>query len=64
MRYRTLPHGGEKIGIIGMGSSAENLHSFVSESANWVDGTRFSGGASESDITSWLCGLGLTSAGE
>ena len=44
----------------GVGSSAENLHSSVSESANWLDGTRFSGGASESDITSWLGGLGLS----
>ena len=44
----------------GVGSSAENLHSSVSESANWLDGTRFSGGASESDITSWLDGLGLS----
>lgn len=44
----------------GVGSSAENLHSSVSESANWLDGTRFSGGASESDITSWLSGLGLS----
>ena len=43
----------------GVGSSAENLHSSVSDSANWLDGTRFSGGASESDITSWLGGLGL-----
>lgn len=44
----------------GVGSSAENLHSSVSDSANWLDGTRFSGGASESDITSWLGGLGLS----
>ena len=44
----------------GVGSSAENLHSSVSESANWLDGTRFSGGASESDIASWLGGLGLS----
>lgn len=44
----------------GVGSSAENLHSSVSDSANWLDGTRFSGGASESDIRSWLGGLGLS----
>lgn len=51
-------------GSSGVGSSAENLHGSVSDSANWLDGTRFSGGASESDITSWLGGLGLTSVGE
>lgn len=51
-------------GSSGVGSSAENLHGAVSDSANWLEGTRFSGGASESDITSWLDGLGLTSAGE
>ncbi len=44
----------------GVGSSAENLHSSVSDSANWLDGTRFSAGASESDIASWLGGLGLS----
>lgn len=51
-------------GSSGVGSSAENLHSSVSDSANWLDGTRFPGGASKSDITSWLDGLALTSAGE
>ena len=64
MRYRTLPHGGEKIGVIGMGSSAENLHSSVSDSANWLDRTRFSGGASESDIKEWVNVLALTGVGE
>ena len=48
----------------GVGSSAENLHSSVSESANWLDGTRFSGGASESDIKEWVNGLELTGVGE
>lgn len=47
-------------GSSGVGSSAKNLHGSGSESANWLDGTRFSGGASESDITSWLDGLGLS----
>ena len=48
----------------GVGSSAENLHGSVSDSANWLDGTRFSGGASESDIKEWVNGLALAGAGE
>ena len=41
-----------------VGSSAANLKSSA-ESANWLDGTRLSSGASESDIEGWLSGLGL-----
>ena len=45
-------------GSSGVGSSASNLQ--VSEpNANWLDGTRFSSGASDGDIESWLGGLGL-----
>lgn len=43
----------------GVGSSAENLHSFASDSVNWLDGTRLSSDASEEDIADWLGGLGL-----
>lgn len=46
-------------GSSGVGSSATNLQGSVSESANWMDGIRFSSGASESDIESWMSGLGL-----
>ncbi|MBD5506772.1 MAG: flavodoxin [Lachnospiraceae bacterium] len=46
-------------GSSGVGSSATNLHGSVSDSVNWLDGTRLSSGASGSDIESWLSGLGL-----
>lgn len=46
-------------GSSGVGSSAANLHGSASDSVNWLDGIRFSSGASGSDIESWLDGLGL-----
>ena len=42
----------------GVGSSASNLHSSA-PGANWLDGTRLSSSASNSDIEKWLGGLGL-----
>ena len=42
----------------GVGSSAENLHS-LAPAANWLDGQRFSENPSESDVTSWVDGLGI-----
>ena len=45
-------------GSSGVGSSATNLHSSAPD-ADWLDGTRFSSSTSESDIESWLSGLGL-----
>ncbi|MBD5556056.1 MAG: hypothetical protein HDQ95_12170 [Roseburia sp.] len=47
------------MGSSGVGSSATNLHGSASDSVNWLDGIRFSSGASGSDIESWLNGLGL-----
>lgn len=41
-----------------IGSSADNLAALTS-GANWLDGQRFSGGASADDISSWVNGLGL-----
>lgn len=46
-------------GSSGIGSSASNLHSLAS-SATWLNGQRFSGGASRSTVESWVNGLGLT----
>ena len=43
-------------GSSGIGSSATNLAKSAPD-ANWLDGRRFSGGASEGDIESWLNGL-------
>ena len=51
-------------GSSGVGSSAENLRAAASDGADWLDGTRFPGGASESDIASWLEGLAPVGAGE
>lgn len=45
-------------GSSGVGSSASNLQASAPD-ANWLDGTRFSSGASDGDIESWLGGLGL-----
>ena len=45
-------------GSSGIGSSATNLHSLASN-ATWLDGHRFSGSASQSDVESWVNGLGL-----
>ncbi len=46
-------------GSSGIGSSATNLHSLASD-ATWLDGQRFSGSASQSDVESWVNGLDLT----
>ena len=46
-------------GSSGIGSSAANLHTLAS-SAAWLDGQRFSGGASRSAVESWVNGLELT----
>ncbi len=46
-------------GSSGIGSSATNLHSLAS-GATWLDGQRFSGSASRSDVETWVNGLGLT----
>ena len=48
-------------GSSGIGSSASNLHSLASN-ATWLDGQRFSGGASRSTVESWVNGLDLTLA--
>ena len=45
-------------GSSGIGSSAANLHSLAS-AATWMDGSRFSGSASQSAVESWVDGLGL-----
>lgn len=42
----------------GMGSSATNLHSLTT-GATWVDGQRFSSGASQDSVTAWVNGLNL-----
>ena len=46
-------------GSSGIGSSASNLHSLAGN-ATWLNGQRFSGGASRSTVESWVNGLGLT----
>ncbi len=45
-------------GSSGIGSSAENLHALAGD-ATWLDGQRFGGGASASDVQSWVDGLDL-----
>lgn len=45
-------------GSSGIGSSASNLHNLAS-STTWLNGQRFSGGASRSTVESWVNGLGL-----
>ncbi|MCC8156490.1 MAG: aldo/keto reductase [Oscillospiraceae bacterium] len=47
----------------GIGSSAENLHGLCADTVTWLDGRRFSGDASESDVSEWVDGLGLTERG-
>lgn len=42
----------------GMGASAKNLQS-LTDGADWLDGRRFGGSPSESDVTAWVDGLGL-----
>ncbi len=41
-----------------LGSSAENLQE-LTDSVTWLEGRRFGGGASASDVQSWVDGLGL-----
>ncbi|MDE6589376.1 MAG: NAD(P)H-dependent oxidoreductase [Oscillospiraceae bacterium] len=41
-----------------LGSSARNLQG-LADSATWLEGRRFSGGASASDVQSWVDGLNL-----
>ena len=48
-------------GSSGIGSSASNLHNLASN-AIWLNGQRFSGGASRSTVKTWVNGLGLTLA--
>lgn len=38
----------------GAGSSADNLHSLCSDTANWMDPARFAGGTSKEEIAAWL----------
>lgn len=38
----------------GIGSSADNLHPLCDESVTWLEGKRFGGEASESEIREWL----------
>lgn len=44
----------------GVGSSARNLHSLCSESTLWLDGERFAGGNSRSEIEEWLNGINIS----
>lgn len=48
-------------GSSGIGSSATNLHDLAGN-ATWLNGQRFSGGASRSAVETWVNGLGLTLA--
>ncbi len=43
----------------GIGSSAENLHSLVSDTITWDSGRRFSGDATEDDVIEWIESLEL-----
>lgn len=45
-------------GSSGIGSSADNLHT-LTDGAEWMEGHRFSAGASESDVQSWVDSLEL-----
>lgn len=44
----------------GVGQSANNLHSYVSSSANWIAGQRFSSGVSRQTVENWINGLSLS----
>ena len=46
-------------GSSGVGSSAANLQAAVSDSTLWLDGTRFSASASQSELEAWLGSLDL-----
>ncbi len=41
-----------------IGSSAENMKE-LAEGADWLDGQRFSGGASEDEVSGWVDSLGI-----
>ncbi len=43
----------------GIGSSAENLHDLCSDTVTWMEGQRFSGDATESDVAEWIDSLDL-----
>ncbi len=43
----------------GIGSSAENLHGLCSDAVTWLEGQRFSGDATESDVAEWVGSLTL-----
>ncbi|MCD8077338.1 MAG: flavodoxin [Lachnospiraceae bacterium] len=43
----------------GIGSSAENLHDLCSDTVTWMEGRRFSGDATESEVAEWVEGLEL-----
>ena len=45
-------------GSSGIGSSADDLQAFA-ENATWLEGQRFSAGASEEEVASWVEGLDL-----
>ena len=45
-------------GSSGIGSSADDLQALTS-GATWLDGQRFSGGASEETVAAWVNGLGI-----
>lgn len=44
----------------GIGSSADNLHSLCSDSTEWLEGKRFSGGTSKGTIEEWLSDIGIS----
>lgn len=43
----------------GIGNSALDLHGLCSDTVTWLDGARFSGNASSTELEEWLGGLGL-----
>lgn len=48
-------------GSSGIGTSAANLHP-LAVGANWLDGQRFSGSASQTAVENWVTGLDFTTA--
>ncbi len=46
-------------GSSGIGNSALDLHGLCSDTVTWLDGARFSGNASSTELEEWLGGLGL-----
>ena len=42
----------------GLGSSGRNLEK-LTDGAQWLEGRRFGGGASEADVQAWIEGLDL-----